>query len=231
LRGRPNCIRSLVKWKLRQGVFPGQPEAVYDCAFLKQQARKTLQGHSTLMVPKQIFFTTGTGRHKERQQSFEAALRNAGLDAHQLVRVTATLPPACEWLARKEGLKLLGPGQQVFAVVAEKSTCEPHRLLAASVGVAIPADPAVQGVVMDHHSFGQTHDQAGELAEELAVTQLALRQNVAFEPDVAWDEKKGLYRLGETLVRTSHATEAAVGDKNGQWTTVLAVAILLDDQG
>ena len=82
------------------------------------------------MVPKRIFFTKGVGRHRERLTSFELALRDAGIAAQNLVRVSSIFPPNCKLLARKEGVKYLSPGEVVFAVVAENSTREAHRLLA-----------------------------------------------------------------------------------------------------
>jgi len=92
------------------------------------------------MVPKRIFFTKGVGKHRERLTSFELALRDAGIAAQNLVRVSSIFPPNCKLVARKEGVKYLHPGEVVFAVVAENSTREAHRLLASSIGVAIPAD-------------------------------------------------------------------------------------------
>jgi hypothetical protein len=90
------------------------------------------------MVPKRMFFTKGVGKHRERLTSFELALRDAGIAAQNLVRVSSIFPPNCKMLARKEGVKYLSPGEVVFAVVAENSTHEAHRLLASSIGVAIP---------------------------------------------------------------------------------------------
>ena len=78
----------------------------------------------------------------------------------------------------------------VFAVVAENSTHEPHRLLASSIGVAIPADRNTYGYLSEHHSFGETEDAAGDYAEELAAEMLATTLNVEFDPDRSWDEKK-----------------------------------------
>ena len=74
------------------------------------------------MVPKRIFFTKGVGKHRERLTSFELALRDAGIAAQNLVRVSSIFPPNCKLLARKEGVKYLNPGEVVFAVVAENST-------------------------------------------------------------------------------------------------------------
>jgi len=117
------------------------------------------------MVPKKIFFTKGVGKHKERLTSFELALRDAGIAAQNLVRVSSIFPPNCKLIPRSQGLTYLHPGEVVFAVVAENSTHEPHRLLASSIGVAIPADRNTYGYLSEHHSFGETEDSAGDYAE------------------------------------------------------------------
>ena len=76
------------------------------------------------MVPKRIFFTKGVGKHRERLTSFELALRDAGIAAQNLVRVSSIFPPNCKLVPRSTGLKFLHPGEVVFAVVAENSTRE-----------------------------------------------------------------------------------------------------------
>jgi arginine decarboxylase len=182
------------------------------------------------MVPKRLFFTKGVGKHKERLTSFELALRDAGIASQNLVRVSSIFPPQCKMLTRKEGLKYLNPGEVVFSVIAENSTREPHRLLAASIGVAIPADRNTYGYLSEHHSFGQADDQAGEYAEELAAEMLATTLDVDFDPDKSWDEKKEVYRLSNKIVRTSNVTQSAIGDKNGLWTTAIAAAVFIFDE-
>ena len=112
-------------------------------------------------------------------------------------------------------------------MVAENSTREPHRLLASSIGVAIPADRRPIGYLSEHHSFGETEDAAGDYAEELAAEMLATTLDVEFDPDKSWDEKKQIYRLSNKIVRTMNMTQTAVGDKKGLWTTVIAAAILI----
>ena len=179
------------------------------------------------MVPKRIFLTKGVGKHKERLTSFELALRDAGIAAQNLVRVSSIFPPNCKLITRKEGLKYLSPGEVVFAVVAENSTREPHRLIASSIGLAIPADRSTYGYLSEHHSFGETDDLAGDYAEELAAEMLATTLDVDFDADKSWDEKKEVYRLSNKIVRTANITQSAVGDKRGLWTTVIAAAILI----
>lgn len=181
------------------------------------------------MVPKRIFLTKGVGKHKERLSSFELALRDAGIASQNLVRVSSIFPPHCKLIPRAVGLKHLSPGEVVFAVVAENSTREPHRLLASSIGVAIPADRSTYGYLSEHHSFGEPDNAAGDYAEELAAEMLATTLNVEFDPDRSWDEKKEIYRISNKIVRTMNVTQSAVGDKRGLWTTVIAAAIFIFD--
>ncbi len=179
------------------------------------------------MVPTKVFLTKGVGKHRERLTSFELALRDAGIASQNLVRVSSIFPPNCKLIPRSQGLKYLNHGEVVFAVVAENSTREPHRLVAASIGLAIPADRNTYGYLSEHHSFGETDNVAGEYAEELAAEMLATTLNVEFDPDRSWDEKKEIYRISNKIVRTLNVTQSAVGDKRGLWTTVIASAILI----
>jgi arginine decarboxylase len=181
------------------------------------------------MVPKKLFLTKGVGKHKERLTSFELALRDAGIASQNLVRVSSIFPPGCKIVPRKEGLTHLDDGEVVFAVIAENSTREPHRLIASSIGVAIPADRNTYGYLSENHSYGETEEQCGEYAEELAAEMLATTLNVEFDPDKSWDEKKEIYRISNKIVRTSNVTQSAVGDKRGLWTTTIAAAVLILD--
>ncbi|MEE8201210.1 MAG: arginine decarboxylase, pyruvoyl-dependent [Candidatus Acidoferrales bacterium] len=182
-----------------------------------------------MFVAKKIFLTKGVGKHRERLSSFELALRAAGIAACNIVRVSSIFPPHCKLISRTEGLRLLKPGQVTFVVLSENSTREPHRLIAASVGLALPADKSMYGYLSEHHSFGEAEDRAGEYAEELAAEMLATTLDVEFDPDLNWDEKKEIYRISNKIVRTMNITQSAVGDKRGFWTTVLTAAILIVD--
>ncbi|MBT7591061.1 MAG: arginine decarboxylase, pyruvoyl-dependent, partial [Candidatus Scalindua sp.] len=86
-------------------------------------------------VPKKIFFTKGVGRHKEKLQSLELALRKAGIEKCNLVRVSSIFPPNCKIVSKAQGIKLLQPGQIVFCVMSTNETNEPHRMISASVGL------------------------------------------------------------------------------------------------
>jgi arginine decarboxylase len=205
----------------------GRPFPEAETAPAHEQIQEGAQTLAKSMVPRRLFFTKGVGKHKERLTSFELALRDAGIAAQNLVRVSSIFPPQAKLVPRKDGLKYLSPGEVVFAVVAENSTREPHRLVASSIGVAIPADRNTYGYLSEHHSFGETEEQAGEYAEELAAEMLATTLDVDFDPDKSWDEKKEIYRISNKIVRTANITQSAVGDKHGRWTTTIAAAILI----
>jgi len=181
------------------------------------------------MVPKKIFLTKGVGVHKERLASFELALRAAGLAHCNLVLVSSIYPPGCKIISREEGLKLLRPGEIVFAVYDRESSNEPNRLVAASVGLAIPAEPTMHGYLSEHHAFGETDERAGEYAEDLAASMLATTLGIEFNPDSDWDEREQLFKMSGKIVRTSNITQSAVGNKDGMWTTTFAAAVFIPD--
>ena len=56
-------------------------------------------------VPKEMFFTKGVGKHREKLTSFELALRSAGIAACNLVRVSSIFPPKCRILSRSQGMQ------------------------------------------------------------------------------------------------------------------------------
>jgi len=180
-----------------------------------------------LFVPTKVFFTKGVGRHREYLQSFELALRSAGIEKCNLVSVSSIYPPGCKRIPAQEGLKLLQPGQITFCVMARNATNEPNRLIAASIGVAIPADETQYGYLSEHHPYGETDSKAGEYAEDLAATMLATTLGIDFDPETAWSERENIYKMSGKIIRTFNVTQSAEGDKNGLWTTVIAAAIFL----
>lgn len=180
-----------------------------------------------MYVPRKIFFTTGMGVNQEALTSFEMALRNAGIGPFNLVAVSSIYPAGCEIVTPEEGLKEMTPGQIVHAVYSRNATNEPNRLLASSVGVAIPRDSSAYGYLSEHHAYGQTAEQAGSYAEDLAAEMLATVLGVEFDPDLSWDEKRQIWKISDKIVQTQNFTIAAYGNEKGMWTTVLAAAILL----
>ena len=54
-----------------------------------------------------------------------------------------------------------------YAVMSRCAGNEPHRLIAASIGCAVPADPHAYGYLSEHHAFGENEKVAGDVAEDL----------------------------------------------------------------
>lgn len=180
-----------------------------------------------MYVPTRIFFTKGVGRHKDYLQSFELALRDAKIEKCNLVTVSSIFPAGCRRIPTDEGLKMLQAGQITFCVMARNATNEPNRLIAASIGVAQPADSTQYGYLSEHHPYGETDERAGEYAEDLAATMLATTLGIEFNSDTAWDEREKIFKMSGKIVKTFNITQSAEGDKNAIWTTVIACAILL----
>ena len=180
------------------------------------------------LVPTKGFLTRGVGRHKEKLTSFEMALRDAGIEKCNLVRVSSIFPPHCKLVTRQEGVQLLQPGQVVFAVLAEMSTNEPSRMVAASIGLAIPADPNHYGYISEHHAYGQKEELAGDYAEDLAASMLATTLGVPFDPNQAWDERRAVYLMSGDIVKTRNVTQTAECGPDGLWTTVVASCVYVE---
>lgn len=180
-----------------------------------------------MYVPTKMFFTKGVGRHKDYLSSFELALRDAGIEKCNLVSVSSIFPPCCKRISLADGLKEIQSGQITFTVMARSATNEPNRLVAASIGAAIPADTSQYGYLSEHHAFGANEKFAGDYAEDLAAQMLATTLGVEFDPNTDWNEREQVFKMSEKIVRTFNITQTAEGDRMGLWTTVIAAAILL----
>lgn len=181
------------------------------------------------LIPKHMFFSKGVGRHKNKLQSFELALRQAGVAQCNLVSVSSIFPPDCKILPAKVGKSRLQPGQITFVVMARESTDEPNRLVSAGIGLAIPKGHKTRyGYLSEHHTFGMKATRAEELCEDMAATMLATTLGIEFDPNTAWNERKQIYKLDkENSIETRSIIQTAEGDKDGLWTTVVAMAVLL----
>jgi len=182
-----------------------------------------------MIIPTKMCFTKGLGVHKEYLQSFEYALREAGIEKFNIVPVSSIFPPKCKLVQRKEGLKILRPGQIVHCVMAKNSTQEPNRVITASIGLALPTDEKTYGYISEHHSFGESAKKAGEYAEDLAASMLASTFGIKFNVDEAWNEKKQVFKMSGKIVKTRNTTKSVKGDQHGNWTTVIAAAVFISE--
>ena len=194
----------------------------------QQETSPITQPSPIKMVPTKLFFTKGVGTHKEELQSYELALREAGIEKCNLVHVSSILPPGCKIISRNEGIKEIVPGMIAFCVMARCSSNESRRLIAASVGTAIPAGEGMYGYLSEHHAYGQTDEVAGDYAEEIAAKMLASTLGFAdFDDSKNWDEIKKEYRMSDKIVKTGNTTQSTIIDPSGNWSTVIATAVFL----
>lgn len=179
------------------------------------------------LVPQEVFFTKGVGKHRNRLQSFELALRQAGIEKCNLVRVSSIFPPKCRIISRARGLKKLLPGEITNVVLAEASTDEPSRLVGAGVGLAQPSRGEQYGYISEHHGYGMRGRRLADFVEDMAATMLATTLGIEFDPETAYDERKEIYKMSGKIVNTRSTVQTAEGDKDGLWTTVVAAAVML----
>ena len=180
-----------------------------------------------MFKPSKLFFTKGVGRHKDYLQSFELALRGAGIEKCNIVSVSSIFPSGCKRISVEQGTALLEPGQITFCVMARNFTNEPNRLIASSIGVALPADDNQYGYISEHHPFGEPEKVAGEYAEDLPATMLATTLGIEFDSETAWNERENVYKQSGKIIKTFNITQSAEGDKNGLWTTVISCVVFL----
>jgi arginine decarboxylase len=150
-----------------------------------------------MFVPSKVFFTKGVGRHREQLTSFELSLRDAGIEKYNLVQVSSIFPPKCRIINREAGLKELTPGEIAFVVMSKCQSDEPRRLVAASVGCALPSDRSVYGYLSEHH-----------------------------DEEKSWDEKKEVWKISGKIFRSFNITQSAIV-KDDYTTVIAAAVFVL----
>lgn len=159
------------------------------------------------------------------------ALRSCGIERCNLVQVSSIFPPLCKIISKEQGVHLLLPGQIVFVVLAEASTNEPNRMIAAAIGLAQPKDKKQYGYISEHHDYGVTRKKVSDFAEDLAASMPGTTLGIEVDPYQAWDERKQLYIAGKNRQFVSRSiAQTAKGHKDGLWSTVVACAVMLFDE-
>ena len=183
-------------------------------------------------VPTKVFFTKGIGKHQDEMISLELALRNAQIEdfIYNKFDESGIFPPACKQIYKDDGLKQLKKGQVIDCIFVKEQTNEPNRLIAVSIGLAIPSyNGGVQecGYILGYNKEGMNADEIGDYVEDRAATNLASKLGLEFDLDTAWNEREQYFKASGKIFKTSNYTQSAEGDKNGLWTSVLVAAIYL----
>ena len=161
------------------------------------------------LVAKKLFLTKGIGVHEDKLTSFEYALRDAGIEGTNIVLISSIFPPKAKIVPRKEGLKLIKPGQILFTIYSKNQTNEPHRLISASVGIAQPKDRSKYGYLSEYAAFGQNEKLAGDYAEDIAAQMLASSLGIAFDHEKRWDDKRQQWTISGKIYTPQNMTQPA----------------------
>jgi|SRR3989338_643106 len=184
-------------------------------------------------IPSRVFFTKGVGKHKDKIQSELLALRNAGIEdfIYNELDEAGTFPAHCDVIPRDKGLRFLEQGQFINCILIKDQTNEPNRLIAASIGLAIPQKNGLEhkicGYILGHQEHGKTEEQIGDYVEDNAATLLATKLGIKFNSDTDWDEREKLFKASGKIFKTSNYTQSAEGDKNGIYTSIIVAAVYL----
>jgi len=179
------------------------------------------------LVPKKVFFVKGKGFHKIKLAAFEQALRDAGIEKFNLVKVSSILPPYCIEIDKEDGLKQIRPGQVLYSVISRAYSNKFNDLISAAIGVAKPAEKGNYGYLSEHHALNINPQEGGEFAENLAAEMLATTLGILFNPNLNYDEKKEVFRMDGKIVETKNITCSATVKEEDEWATVIAAAIFI----
>lgn len=179
------------------------------------------------MTPRKFFLTRGVGYHKEKLASFELALRDAKIGIFNLVNVSSIIPPHCELVSVEEGLRELKAGEIVFCVLSQNSANEKGRIVAASVGLALPEDRSLHGYLSEFHAYGLTESEAGDKAERIAAYMLATTLGCEYDVDQELQKAKDFLRINGKKIYTSHIAISAECLRNSEWVTVVSAAVFI----
>ncbi|MHA2122623.1 MAG: pyruvoyl-dependent arginine decarboxylase [Promethearchaeota archaeon] len=180
------------------------------------------------LIPKKIFFVKGKGISSDSElQSFEQALRAAGIEKYNLVRVSSIIPPNCKEIDKEEGLKILKVGQIVYTVISRISSNLKNDVITSSIGVAKPTNEATYGYLSEYHTSGKDPIKIGRLAEVIAAEMLATTLGIPINSRSNQNEKLANYKFNGKIIETKNIAESATVNKEGEWVTVIAAAIFI----
>jgi len=111
------------------------------------------------------FLVAASAEGPTELNAFDHALLASGVGDTNLVRLSSILPPGC----RLEQPRPLPPGALVPVAYGMASSSTAGDWIAASVAVAIPVDPSLPGLIMEHHRHGRLSDAESHVREMAAV--------------------------------------------------------------
>jgi arginine decarboxylase len=183
-------------------------------------------------APTRVFFTSGVGTHETRRVAMQRAMEEAGVADCNLVKVSSVIPPRCEIITREHGLRLLRPGNIVYAVLGQASTNEPHQRVTAALCWAQPESDALPGYVTEieeDETKGKSARTATDEAGEALLTIVAEKVRAKVDAKKLWSRRgrDRRVRVGRTTVRVGSLAATAVGPEQRDGKQLHAVAIVM----
>ena len=112
-------------------------------------------------TPSHYFLCAGRAEGYSPLNAFDQALLDAGVGDTNLVRLSSILPPACRQVEPFD----LPDGALVPAAYAQSRSSTPGELIAAAVAIAVPEDPTLPGLIMEHHGAASLKEVISEVRE------------------------------------------------------------------
>jgi len=180
------------------------------------------------MIPTKMFLTHGTGMHRYRLHSFELALRHAGIQSCNLVKVSSIIPPYCKLISREEGISLLHPGEITYCVLSTHRTKRKISGIGSCIGLAVPSNKESYGYVAEHHGSQITRNDLIQQVESLARTMLTTRQGkTCIMSQAILDENSSMIESSKDC-SVSSICQYVEETQEGVWTTVLTAAVFIE---
>jgi arginine decarboxylase len=182
------------------------------------------------LVPTKFFLTKGVGIHEKEMRAFEEALRQAGIETCNLVKISSVIPPGCKCISKEEGVPLLKEGQITFAVMAQSQTNEPDQIVSAGIAMAQPEDDTLHGYLTEVEDIiGIEEEDVKQDVEEMALENLATKWGIKRDAEKYMEPRRRNYELKGKKVRLESMIQTAKGDQERKYTVVLVAAIMLFD--
>lgn len=117
------------------------------------------------MIPDIHFFCAGASEGRTELTSFDGALLAAGIGNTNLIKMSSIVPAASKEVSQFE----IPAGSFLPVAYASITSEEPGETISAAVAAAIPDDPKINGVIMEHHNHAPleyVEAKVREMAEE-----------------------------------------------------------------
>lgn len=131
------------------------------------------------MLAKTYTFVLGIGNGKDKLDSLDAALLDAGVGNLNLVKVSSILPPGCTYCATPKWVE----GQTIYCAYTSPISNTKGGVILAAIAVAKPKRKNLPGVIMEYS--GSVHQETGEkIVREMCVRGMRRRSIKNYEVTV-----------------------------------------------